>query len=85
MISGQKILEYQSLWDRLAGAHFHRVDAEGVLEHQGIVEEVRDRNTLRVRYYSWIDSSPSKNDDLVCRLELERYRFYSSATDMSRA
>ena len=81
MIKGQEVLENRSLWGRLAGAHFHLIE-RGATERQGIVEEVENRHTLRVRYYSWVDGSLGDGDDLICRLELEKYRFYSSASEM---
>lgn len=81
MIYGQEILQNRFLWNRLTGAHFHLIE-DGVIQRQGIVEEVQDRHTLRVRYYSWVDGSLGDVDDLISRLELNKYQFYGSASEM---
>jgi hypothetical protein len=54
---------------------------DGVIQRQGIAEEVQERHTLPFRFYSCVDGSLGDAADLMSLLEISKPQFYGSASE----
>ena len=84
MITGQQVLENQKLFKRLKDSHFHKLDEQGKIQHQGCVLAVKGK-MFQVQRYDWLVGAPVEHTTWVSQLELELYRFYDSDVEMRQA